>query len=157
MQDEFDALLRNRTWTLVPHPSDACVISGKWVFKVKTGADGSFDRYKARWVVRNDVQRSRPGSTSPRHSPPVVNLATIRTVLTLIMSKNWPVHQLDISNAFLHDHINEMVYCRQPTGFKDPARPTTSVFFRALCMVYVKHQGLGLRGSLLMPSPLASS
>jgi hypothetical protein len=27
-----------------------------------------------------------------------------------------------------------MVYCRQPTGFKDPARPTTSVFFRALCM-----------------------
>jgi histone deacetylase 1/2 len=31
MQEEYDALKRNQTWTLVPRPSDACIISGKWV------------------------------------------------------------------------------------------------------------------------------
>lgn len=52
MRQEFDALQHNRTWTLVPRPHDARVISGKWVFKHKTGSDGSLERYKARWVVR---------------------------------------------------------------------------------------------------------
>jgi histone deacetylase 1/2 len=41
MQQEFDALQGNRTWTLVPRPLGARVISGKWVFKVKTSSDGS--------------------------------------------------------------------------------------------------------------------
>jgi hypothetical protein len=47
MQEEFDALQHNQTWQLVPRPRDARVISDKWVFKVKTGADGSFERNKA--------------------------------------------------------------------------------------------------------------
>jgi hypothetical protein len=44
-------------------------------------------------------------------------------VLTLIASKNWPAHQLDVSNAFLHGDIVERVFCQQPTGFEDPQRP----------------------------------
>jgi transposase InsO family protein len=40
------------TWTLVPQPSDARVITGKWVFTHKRNSDGSLARYKARWVVR---------------------------------------------------------------------------------------------------------
>jgi histone deacetylase 1/2 len=121
MQDEFDALQRNRTWTLVPQPPDACVISRKWEFKIKTGADGSFGHYKARWVVRGDIQR--PGIDFIETFSPAVKPATIRTVLTTISSKHWLVHQLDVSNAFLHGDLTERVYCRQPTGFEDPARP----------------------------------
>ena len=49
--------------------------------------------------------------------------ATIRTILTIITSKNWPAHQLDVSNAFLHGNIQERIYCQQPPGFADPARP----------------------------------
>lgn len=121
MQAEFDALLANRTWTLVPRPPGARIITGKWVFKTKLHADGSLDKYKARWVVRGFNQR--PGVDFGETFSPVVKPATIRTVLTLISSKQWPAHQLDVSNAFLHGHLQERVLCQQPTGFEDAARP----------------------------------
>jgi len=52
----------------------------------------------------------------------VVKPATIRLVLSIAASRHWPIHQLDVKNAFLHGHLNEIVYCQQPPGFVDPAR-----------------------------------
>jgi histone deacetylase 1/2 len=121
MQEEFDALLSNNTWRLVPRPPDAKVISGKWVFKNKLNPDGTLDRRKARWVLRGDHQR--PGIDFDQTFSPVVKPATIRTVLTLAASNGWPVHQLDVKNAFLHGDLQETVYCQQPTGFVDAEHP----------------------------------
>jgi hypothetical protein len=52
-----------------------------------------------------------------------VKPATICTVLTLVATNNWPTHQLDVSNAFLHGNLQEQVYSQQPTGFVDPDWP----------------------------------
>jgi hypothetical protein len=54
---------------------------------------------------------------------PVMEPATIRTVLTIAGSRKWATKQLDVSNAFLHGHLKEHVLCQQPTGFVDAARP----------------------------------
>jgi hypothetical protein len=121
MQQEFDALQANDAWSLVPRPPDARVISGKWVFKTKLHADGSLDKYKAQWVLHGDTQR--PGLDFSETFIHVVKPATIRTVLTLIASKDWPAHQLNVSNVFLHGNLTKRVYCRQPPGFEDPERP----------------------------------
>jgi hypothetical protein len=46
------------------------------------------------------------------------------TVLTLLsLSQDWPIHQLDFKNAFLHDTLTKTIYCSQPTNFIDPAHP----------------------------------
>jgi hypothetical protein len=54
---------------------------------------------------------------------PVIKSATIRAVLTIAAARDWPVHQMDVNNDFLHGHLSERVYCQQPTGFVDPHRP----------------------------------
>jgi hypothetical protein len=46
MNLEFDALLRNDTWTLVPPTSDMNIVGCKWVFRLKHKADGSIDRHR---------------------------------------------------------------------------------------------------------------
>jgi hypothetical protein len=46
MLEEYDALLQNHTWDLVPRPCQANVVTGKWIFKHKFSADGTLERYK---------------------------------------------------------------------------------------------------------------
>ena len=52
MDEEVQALEDNHTWQIVDPPSDAKVLGGKWVYKIKRGVDGKPSRYKARWVVK---------------------------------------------------------------------------------------------------------
>jgi len=121
MVDEYKALVDNGTWRLIPRPPRANIVSGKWIFKHKYHSDGSLARHKARWVVRGFSQQY--GIDYEETFSPVVKPATIRVVLSIAASRAWPIHQLDVKNAFLHGHLNETVYCQQPPGFVDPAAP----------------------------------
>ena len=117
MQLEFDALLDNNTWELVPRPPSAHVVSGKWIFRHKYKEDGTFDRCKATWEVRGFAQRV--GIDYGDTYIPVIKPATVRTVLTLVARRRWSAHQLDINNAFLHGVLDEQVYAQQLAGFID--------------------------------------
>ncbi|WVZ58836.1 hypothetical protein U9M48_009062 [Paspalum notatum var. saurae] len=121
MEEEYAALLVNQTWDLVPRSPGCNVVTGKWIWTHKRRADGTLDRYKARWVLRGFSQR--PGVDYDETFSPVVKPATVRTVLSLALSRSWPVHQLDVKNAFLHGTLTKTVYCSQPAGFVDPSRP----------------------------------
>ena len=121
MVDEYRALIDNGTWRLVPRPPRANVVSGKWIFKHKYHSDGSLASHKARWVVRGFSQQH--GLDYDETFSPVVKPATIRVILSLAVSRSWPIHQLDVKNAFLHGHLEETVYCQQPPGFVDPTAP----------------------------------
>jgi hypothetical protein len=121
MEEEYEALLSNSAWDLVRRPSGANIVTDKWIFKHKLKADGSLDRYKACWVLRGFTQRA--GVDYDETFNPVIKHAIVRTVLTLAVSRGWPVHQLDVKNAFLHGTLSETIDCSQPTGFVDPAHP----------------------------------
>jgi len=65
MVEEHDALMKNHTWDLVPHPPRANIVTGKWIFKHKFNADGTLERYKARWVLRGFTQSPSVQLSSP--------------------------------------------------------------------------------------------
>ncbi|KAH0988082.1 hypothetical protein GBA52_015259 [Prunus armeniaca] len=52
MKDEYDALIRNDTWSLVPVTQGMNIIGCKWVYKVKRKADVTIERHKARLVAQ---------------------------------------------------------------------------------------------------------
>jgi hypothetical protein len=56
MDHEFDVLIKNHTWYLVPPKEGANIIDCKWVYKIKRKSDGSIDRYKARVVAKGFKQ-----------------------------------------------------------------------------------------------------
>jgi histone deacetylase 1/2 len=108
MEDEYAALLSNNTWNLVPRPQAPMWPQASGFFGLST-------------MLRGFTQR--PGVDYDETFNPVVKPATVCTTLFLALSHNWPVHQLDVKNAFLHGTLSETVYCCQPTGFVDPAAP----------------------------------
>jgi hypothetical protein len=96
--EEYEALLSNSTWDLVSQPPGANVVTGRWIFKHKLKADGSLDRYKARWILQGFTQC--PGVDYDKTFSLVVKPTTVWTVLTLVVSKGWLVHQLNVKNTF---------------------------------------------------------
>jgi hypothetical protein len=64
MEAEFDALISNRTWTLVPRPPGTNIVGSKWIFKTKFRPDGSVDKHNAR-LVRDGASRGLAGAMAP--------------------------------------------------------------------------------------------
>ncbi|GKB20592.1 ribonuclease H-like domain-containing protein [Tanacetum coccineum] len=93
------------------------MVRSMWLFKHKFHADGTLSRYKARLVANGSSQQL--GVDFDETFSPVVKPATIRMVLSLAVSRKWPIHQLDVKNAFLNGDLSEIVYMHQPPGFVD--------------------------------------
>jgi histone deacetylase 1/2 len=100
MQDEYDVVLANKTWHLVPPSRTKNVIDCKWVYRIKKHTDGTIDRYKARLVAKDFEQRY--GIDYEDTFSPVVKIATSRLVLSI---------------------SGREVYMKQPPGFESSANP----------------------------------
>jgi hypothetical protein len=121
MDEEMAALDANRTWELVPLPERKKAIRCKWVYKVKHNLDGSISRYKVRLVAKGYAQTH--GIDYGETFAPVAKMATVRTVIAMVASRGWLLHQMDVNNAFLHGELQEEVYLDQPPRYEDMSHP----------------------------------
>ena len=47
MVEEYDSIVRNSAWEILPRPVDKSVVGSRWIYKVKQASDGIFEKYKA--------------------------------------------------------------------------------------------------------------
>ncbi|XP_047326426.1 uncharacterized mitochondrial protein AtMg00820-like [Impatiens glandulifera] len=104
MENEFIAIIQNKMWSLIPRSSHN-IVSYKWVFKIKQRVDGSIERHKARLVTKGfhqqeDIDYLETFSLVVKHT-------TIRTILPLVATRQWLIHELDVNNVFLHGNLHK--------------------------------------------------
>ena len=86
MKEEYDALVKNGTWSLVPPTSNTNVVDCKWVYRLKRDKKCAITRYKARFVAKGF--RQQPGIDFHETFSPVFKSTTIPVVLSLVVTNN---------------------------------------------------------------------
>ncbi|KAH9768487.1 Integrase catalytic domain-containing protein [Citrus sinensis] len=120
MQEEIEALHKNKTWELIQLPRGRKAIGNKWVYKIKRDGNDQVERYRARLVVKGYAQKE--GIDLNEIFSPVVRLTTIRIVLAMCATFDLHLEQLDVKTTFLHRELEEEIYMLQPEGFAETGK-----------------------------------
>ncbi|GJY88905.1 gag/pol polyprotein [Tanacetum coccineum] len=107
MKEEYDAIMKNGTWSIVPRASNTNVVDDKWVYRLKWDKNCAITCYKVSFVAKGFWQQ--PGIDFHKTFSAVVKSTTIRADLSLVVTNNWPLRQLDVHNAFLHGNLKEQI------------------------------------------------
>ncbi|CAI7881467.1 unnamed protein product [Closterium sp. NIES-54] len=116
MDKELKALQERNTWKVVPIgvARNKTILTGKWVFRVKTKADGTIDKFKARWVVRGFDQEH--GRDFTETFAPVSRHTSLRILLAIVAMKKKNLRQIDVANAFLYAPVDAEIFVELPHG-----------------------------------------
>ncbi|CAI7880519.1 unnamed protein product [Closterium sp. NIES-53] len=95
-------------------PPGANIISGMWIFRVKR-PPGSPPVFKARYVARGFSQRQ--GVDYFQTFSPTPRMTTLRVLLHVAAQRDYELHSLDFSIAFLQGSLHEEIWLRRPPGF----------------------------------------
>ena len=116
MIEEYQSIMKNDVWDIVPRPEGKSVVTSKWIYKVKHAAYGSIEKYKAIFVARGFSQKE--GMDYEQNFAPVSRYTSIKSVLALAAVMKWKIHQIDVKTGFLNDVVEEEVYVEEPLGFE---------------------------------------
>ena len=125
MTAEHNSLMENKCWKLVPRPTDANVVSCRWVYKTKEEqtTEGTLGtRLKSRLCARGFSQIE--GIDYSETYAPVAKMTSIRVILDVVAELDLELEQMDAITAFLNGDLKELVYMEQPEGFEqgDPRK-----------------------------------
>jgi hypothetical protein len=90
MTEEHQSIMKNDVWEIVPRPKEKSVVTSKWVYKIKHAADGSVDKYKARFVARGFSQKE--GEDYDKNFASVARYTSIRAIISLVACMGWSLH-----------------------------------------------------------------
>ena len=121
MEKEYESLMENRTWILVPPPPGRNIIQCKWVYKIKYTSDGAIDKYKAHLVAKGYSQVH--GIDYTETFSPVIKHDSIRVIFAIAAVLRMHMKQFDIGTAYLNSDLTTRIYMQQPEGFANPKTP----------------------------------
>ncbi|CAI7831153.1 unnamed protein product [Closterium sp. NIES-53] len=95
-------------------PPGANIVSGMWIFGVKR-PPGSPPAFKARYIARGFSQRQ--GVDFFQTFSPTPKMTTLQVLLHVAAQRDYELHSLDFSTAFLQGSLHEEIWLRRPPGF----------------------------------------
>ncbi|OWZ13301.1 putative mitochondrial protein [Phytophthora megakarya] len=123
MDDEYESLMENQTWELVPIPTQTRnkpvnILTSLWILVMKRNEKGQVDRYKARLAIKG--YRQKYGLDFLETYSPVVPIESVRLVLLLAMILGLECRHVDFVTAFLNVVLSDVdIYMEQPEGYAD--------------------------------------
>ena len=114
MDNEYQALMRNGTWTLTEAPKNAKIIKTKWILTKKP--DGESVKCKARLVAKGFDQRD--GIDYDETYAPVLRSSSIKVLLSHALKNDLQIHHVDVKNAYLNAPLENDIYVEQPFGYE---------------------------------------
>ena len=118
VQEEIQALEKNRTQEISKLPEGKTNVGCKWIFTAKHNSDGSINRFKAQLVAKGFTQCH--GIDYEEIFAPVTKLNSIKVLLSIADNLDWNLHQIDVKNAFLNGELGEEVYMKIPPSKETP-------------------------------------
>ena len=118
MRKEIEELEQHKTWVIVPKckvQEGTKILPSTWALKVKRYPDGRLRKFKARFCVRGDCQIE--GVHYWDKYAPVVSWSMVRLLSILCINEGWVSRQVDFSNAFVQEPLNEDIYVHLPRMF----------------------------------------
>ncbi|CAI5465766.1 unnamed protein product [Closterium sp. Yama58-4] len=122
MDAEMASWKSTRTYVDEVPPPGANIVSGMWIFRVKR-PPGSPPVFKARYVARGFSQRE--GVDFFQTFSPTPKMTTLRVLLHIAAHRDYELHSLDFSTAFLQGSLHEEIWLRRPPGFTGSVPPGT--------------------------------
>ena len=108
MDEEMEALEKNKTWNLVKLPTGRKPVGNKWVFKKKFSAEGKVEKYKAHLVAKGYSQVE--GIDFGEIFSPVVKITSIIFILAIATTFDLEIEHMDEKTTFLHGDLEEEIY-----------------------------------------------
>jgi hypothetical protein len=103
MIEEYQSIMKSDVWDIVPRPEGKFVVTSKWIYKIKHANYGSVKKYKAILVARGFSQVE--GIDYEVTFAPVSRYTSIHTIIALVASMGWKIHQMDVKKSFLNGDI----------------------------------------------------
>jgi len=123
VKKEYDTLMSNNTWKLVPPPEGRKIIKCKWVFKIKVDPSTKQRRYKARLTVKGCSQVPGIDFDPDDISSTVMRVKSLRLMLTIAVTLGYRLNSMDAVSAFTQSTLHEDIYMEQPAGYIDEQNP----------------------------------
>ena len=105
MKEDYNYLLANDTWDIVPLPKGKKLLRCKWVCRTKYGPYSKVDKHKAILVAKGFSQVD--GIDYTETFAPVSKINSIHLVISLSASYKSEFHQMDVKSSFLHGDLHE--------------------------------------------------
>jgi hypothetical protein len=115
-QVEYETIENWDIWQIIDclKNEDHQIISLKWIFTYKTDSNDYLIKYKARIVIRDDLQM-----IDLQNVYAITLISKVfRILMTLITVFNLKTRQLNAINAFLNAHNDELIYCQMSDDYR---------------------------------------